>query len=460
MKRVHKKLASRVLRVDVIEQGGQARAGCTACEIGVDLVFSTARLESYCLVKWEPVVFDALVVAAAVEFCDRIQRRLAHHWGRSFELLVPVHEPDRWNALSVSSTLKGALEFLTGDCWQISFVARNAPASPPQQFSFEVPGDAQAVIAFSEGLDSRAVAGLMHREYGDGLIRVRLGTKQFEPLITPSAKKQPFTSIPYDVRATAGEFVESSARSRGFKFATMSGIAAYLVKAEKIIVTESGQGSIGPVLVPVGQGYEDYRSYPLFTDRIAKYLHALLGLRVQFDFPRLWSTKGETLAAFVSECEDGRTWSQTRSCWQQTRHSSVGGKLRQCGICAACMLRRLSVHAAGLTEPPDTYIWEDLASPTFEEGAGLASEHITQSKFEYAIAGALHLDHLASVQKSPLDKVAIDLAVSGLSRSQGMTEDATRRSMSRLLNQHESEWMNFLDALGPDSFVAAWVGRA
>ena len=124
------------------------------------------------------------------------------------------------------------------------------------------------------------------------------------------------------------------------------------------------------------------------------------------------------------------------------------------------MLRRLSVHAAGLTEPPDTYIWEDLASPTFEEGAGLASEHITQSKFEYAIAGALHLDHLASVQKSPLDKVAIDLAVSGLSRSQGMTEDATRRSMSRLLNQHESEWMNFLDALGPDSFVAAWVGRA
>ena len=30
MKRVDHKLASRVLRVDVIEQGGQARAGCTA----------------------------------------------------------------------------------------------------------------------------------------------------------------------------------------------------------------------------------------------------------------------------------------------------------------------------------------------------------------------------------------------------------------------------------------------
>lgn len=124
------------------------------------------------------------------------------------------------------------------------------------------------------------------------------------------------------------------------------------------------------------------------------------------------------------------------------------------------MLRRLSVHAAGLIEPPETYIWENLSSPTFEEGAGSASEHVIPSKFEYAIAGALHLDHLASIQRSSLDKVAIDLAVEGLSRSQGMTEEATRSSMSRLLNQHESEWMSFLDALGPDSFVAAWVGRA
>jgi len=459
MKRDDEKLASRVLRVDVIEQGGQARPGCIACEIGADLEFSTSQLESYCLVQWEPVIFDSLVVAAAVEFCDRIQRRQTHHWGRTFELTVPVHDPDRWSAVSVSAALKAALDFLTGDCWQITFAARKAPAYVPQQFSFEVPGETRAVIAFSEGLDSRAVAGLMHREYGDGLIRVRLGTKQFQPPITQSGKKQPFTSIPYEVKPKTGEFIESSARSRGFKFATMSGIAAYLVKAEKVIMTESGQGSIGPVLVPVGQGYEDYRSYPLFTDRMEKFLYALLGHSVRFDFPRLWSTKGETLAAFVKECSDGSTWKMTRSCWQQTRHSSVGGKLRQCGICAACMLRRLSVHAAGLNEDRETYIWEDLASPTFEDGAGSAVEHITKSKREYAIAGVLHLEHLAGLQKSAMDKVAIDLAVTMLSRSRGMAVDATRSAMTRLLNQHESEWMSFLDALGPKSFVMAWVGR-
>jgi 7-cyano-7-deazaguanine synthase in queuosine biosynthesis len=448
------------LRVDVVEAGGRARRGRRPCEIDADLRFSTSHLESYCLAKWEPVIFDALVVAAAVEFCDRIQRRQTQHWGRTIELRIPVHDLGHWSAPAVSDGLKDALDFLTGDCWLITFVGRKSPAYVPQQFAFEMPGDARAVIPFSEGLDSRAVAGLMHREMGDGLIRVRLGTKEFLPAVEPSGKKQPFTSIPYKVRPQTGEFVESSARSRGFKFAMVSGIAAYMVKAERIIVTESGQGSIGPVLVAVGQGYEDYRSYPLFTDRMELLLHSLFGHRVRFEFPRLWNTKGETLAAFVRECADGGSWSSTWSCWQQNRHSSVDGRKRQCGICAACMLRRLSVHAAGLSEAPDTYVWENLTASTFEGGASAAFERITNAQREYAIAGALHLDHLATLQSSPMNKGTIDLAVSQLSRSRGLPQDTVRASMSRLLNQHESEWMNFLDALGPDSFVANWVARS
>ena len=279
------------------------------------------------------------------------------------------------------------------------------------------------------------------------------------PVIEPSGKKQPFTSVPYRVKPKTGGFVESSARSRGFKFATISGIAAYMVKAERVIMTESGQGSIGPVLVPVGQSYEDYRSYPLFTDRMETFLQALLGHRLKFVFPRLWNTKGETLAAFVKECADGTSWETTWSCWQQNRHSSVAGRRRQCGICAACMLRRLSVHAAGLTEARDTYIWENLSASTFESGASPSFERITKAQREYAIAGALHLDHLATLQESPMNKGTIDLAAAQLSRSRGVPHNVTRTSLNRLLSQHESEWIRFLDALGPTSFVANWVAR-
>ncbi|MCM0609862.1 MAG: 7-cyano-7-deazaguanine synthase [Ideonella sp. WA131b] len=460
MKREDHEPSAPSLRVDVVEAGVRARRGCRPCEIGADLAFSTCHLESYCLAQWEPVIFDALVVAAAVEFCDRIQRRQTQHWGRNIELRIPVHDPDCWKTPPVSDSLKDALDFLTGDCWEISFTPRKSPAYVPQQFAFEMPGNARAVIPFSEGLDSRAVAGLMHRELGDGLMRVRLGRKEFLPVVEPSGKKQPFTSIPYRVKPKAGEFVESSARSRGFKFATISGIAAYMIKAERIIVTESGQGSIGPVLVAVGKGYEDYRSYPLFTDRMETFLHALFGHRVRFDFPRLWNTKGETLAAFAKECADGASWNKTWSCWQQNRHSSVARQKRQCGICAACMLRRLSVHAAGLAEAKETYVWEDLSAPTFEGGASAAFEHITKAQREYAIAGALHLDHLATLQKSPMNKGTIDLTVAQLSRSRGVPQDTVLASMNRLLNQHESEWMDFLDSLGPDSFVANWVARS
>lgn len=48
-------------------------------------------------------------------------------------------------------------------------------------------------------------------------------------------------------------------------------------------------------------------------------------------------------------------WNKTRSCWQQSRNSSFASKRRHCGVCAACMLRRLSFHAAGIDQPKENF---------------------------------------------------------------------------------------------------------
>ena len=96
--------------------------------------------------------------------------------------------------------------------------------------------------------------------------------------------------------------VESSGRSRGFKFALLSGVAAYLSGTKQVIVPESGQGALGPSLIPVGQEYEDYRNHPLFTHRMTVFLSALLDHKVRYTHPRLWHTKAETLAEFVANC--------------------------------------------------------------------------------------------------------------------------------------------------------------
>ena len=84
--------------------------------------------------------------------------------------------------------------------------------------------------------------------------------------------------------------------SRGFKFAMISGLAAYLTGAKRIIVPESGQGALGPPLVSVAHAHRDYRNHPLFAHRMERLLVALLEQPIRYEFPRLWYTKGETLA--------------------------------------------------------------------------------------------------------------------------------------------------------------------
>jgi 7-cyano-7-deazaguanine synthase in queuosine biosynthesis len=449
------------LAVDVVEPGARRRRGWLACQIGENVAFTPEQLESYCFAPWDPIVYDALLVAAAIDFADRTKRRPLLAWRREIALRIPVHDPARWADKPVADALRDSLFFLTGDDWEISFCGRRQPLKPPPQGRFSLPGGLTAVIPFSNGLDSRAVAGLMALEMGDRLIRVRLGSRHYDT-DRRSGYRYPFTSVPYTLRPGEKPFVESSTRSRGFKFALISGLAAFLAKAGAVIVPESGQGALGPALLTVGQAYEDYRSHPLFTDRMETFLRALLGHRVRFQFPRLWHTKAETLREFVDRSPDSSSWSRTWSCWQQSRQVSVGGKRRHCGICAACMLRRLSVHAAGLAEPRDTYVWEDLSAATFRAGAAprFCGRKVTRKFHEYAIAGALHLDHLAAMRASPANAQTLDLATFKLSRSLGLPEAETRARLHRLLMQHEREWKSFIDSLGPSSFMANWATHA
>jgi len=235
------------------------------------------------------------------------------------------------------------------------------------------------------------------------------------------------------------------------------GIAAYLADADEIIIPESGQGGIGPALLNVGHTYPDYRNHPLFTRRMEQFLNALLGTQLRFVFPRLWNTKGETLREFLA-LPGERHWENTRSCWRNNQWSSVNGKLRQCGVCAACILRRVSVHAAGLTEAPDTYVATDMSANMLEEAIDKDFTRQTKAFREYAIAGVLYMDHLADMAEpdaAPLVKRHAALLASVLRLSPEETEERFRG----LLRKHVEEWKNYLDSLGGHSFVKLWVGR-
>jgi len=448
------------IQVDVVEEDGRAKRGWTRCALGEHITFSAHSLASYFFASWSPTLYDALLVAAAAEFCDRTRRRPANGWGRELHVRIPVHEPDLWNAKPVSDALHETLRVLTGDRWQIAFYPRKKAEEAPRQPVMELGRPVSAVIPYSDGLDSRVVAGLMTNKLGARLVRVRLGTAGADRN-RRGRHKEPFTAVPYKVK-TPEHTPESSARTRGLKFTLISGLAAFLAKADTVILPESGQGALGPTIVPVGQAYVDYRNHPVLTTLMETFLYRLLGHRVRFEFPQLWYTKGETLRMFIENCDDAASQLiGTRSCWQGNRQVSVGGKARQCGICAACMLRRMSLHAAGVSEPPENYVWENLGAGSLEAGASpeFRREKITKAMEQYAIAGALHMDHLAALRHSPANTALLGLSTFQLSRALGAPLADVRARLDRLLMQHEKEWKEYMRSLGSTSFLAAWAAH-
>lgn len=443
--------AMRTLSVDVVEPLNSASNALHQLVLGHDILFSTEALESYATANWDPVVFDAMVVAAAVEYCDRSLRRSVLVWSRAFQVRVAVHDPDLWNSPEVRDALHDALGFLTGDRWQFQFLQRNRNEPPPLQRLLNLPPRTEATLAFSDGMDSRAVAGLLKHEIGAALVRVRLGAKRRDR----PRKGEPFTAVPYKLKTNVAN-PESSARNRGFRFALISGLASYICNAQRIVIPESGQGALGPVLVPVAHAYPDYRNHPAFLRRMERFLKALLGHTIEFVFPRIWNTKGETLNAYLALGDDQGEWKRTRSCWKSAQWSSVEGNFRQCGVCAACMLRRLSVHAAGQYEPEDTYIAYDLSAASLEDAVPASFSKVNKSFREYAIAGTLHMDHLADLEKDDSAQV-LRREASELATSLGMSVEEAEKNIRIMISRHASEWRAFVASLDERSFLHNWV---
>jgi hypothetical protein len=443
-----------LLRVKVTEEVRRVPSGVLRCVIGRDLEIDTLSLETYFFAEWDELLYDALIVAAAVEFCDRVQKRLSGKWGRKFELEIPVHDAYHWNSSQVSYSLKRVLDFLTGDDWMLSFVRRKHSEAPVRQIEFPLSSNISTILPFSDGLDSLAVAGLLRVDFGNELELVRLGRKS-----VPRRGRHyvyPFTAVPFRVSIPGKQVFESSVRSRGFKFSIISAIAAFMSNAPRVILPESGQGALGPVISNFGDVYPDYRNHPAFTARMGDFIHSLFGRRIIFELPRIWHTKGETLKKYLDVCEEASSqWQKSLSCWQGNRQVSVNKKHRQCGVCAACLLRRLSIQSAGLIDVKESYVWENLGSNLFEDGvaAGFPRNKITSKMKDYMVAGVLHLDYLALIKNDELQKPSLDRSISELARVTNSDIADIRQKLERMLDAHKNEWSAFLRYLGDDSFI-------
>ncbi|MGF6233635.1 7-cyano-7-deazaguanine synthase in queuosine biosynthesis [Inquilinus ginsengisoli] len=434
--------------LDAIEPGVRARPGAAIAVIGRNLEMSIAGLKAYFFAEWQTKLVDLLVVAAAAEYCDVVKRRPALGWARTFDVRVAVHDPSTWRATPVKSALEDALHLLTGDNWSFTFVKRISEMDSVRDPSLSITPTDRTIMPYSDGIDSKAVAEIVQYQERGGLVRVRLGSKG----VDRKSRRVRFTTVPYEVNVAKHLRRESSARSRGFKFSIITGIAAHLAKVNRIIVTESGQGSLGPILACTGHSYPDYRVHPTFTKKMEQLFTELMGSSVHYEFPRIWKTKGETIGE-ASALPSKPTWHDTRSCWQQSRQTGIAGRRRQCGICAACLLRRMSMHAAGQPESQDMYVWEDLTAREIRDGAAADFKLYTSRLEQYAIAGVLHLDHLAALPGSPLHARRLRQVARETARALGEDVHEAEAKLIHMLECHRREWCDFLRMLGPKSFV-------
>ena len=436
-------------RIALVEKGEQAPRGWFALQKDRDFSFSTEPVRRSTLAEWEEVIQDAMVVSAAVEYADYATKRRAGSWERSLSIDVPVHESDRWNAPAVVGSLRGALGLLTGDSWRFSFRDKNRTDHEPLPSYMSLESETDACMPYSSGMDSMAVSQIEKRALGSRLLLVRV----HEASIPTQSRDAPFVGVPYSI-AYGRSRRETSGRTRGFRFALISGIAAYLAEAPRVLLPESGQGAIGPAIITVGHSYPDYRNHPLFARSMERFLKALLGVQIHYELPRLWHTKGETLSEFI-QLKPGDDWHGTRSCWRDARWCSVNGKRRQCGICAACMLRRMSVHAAARQEPSSAYVAANMDAKSLDASVDSSFTKHRGRFRDYAIAGVRHMKHMADlVREEQRERVAGHAALLGPALDVEVQE-AEQRILT-LFEKHREEWKAYLGSLHETSFVRNW----
>jgi 7-cyano-7-deazaguanine synthase in queuosine biosynthesis len=439
-------------RLFVIEEGQKPgrtlRKDFVTAEIGRHICFDAAILDTFDMKGCKPLHYDILVLCAAIEFADRRWKRPLG-WHRNFDVTIPVIDLKAWQKPEVLKNLHSVLKHLTGDTWRFSFVqAKNTSPIGSRQIQFDFGKTKTFAVAYSEGLDSLAVSALSGDEKQALCIRIA-GNRQHR-----KNGDSHFTHIPFEVKGYRGR--ESSFRSRGFQFAAVTAVAAELSGVSRIIVPESGQGALGPVLLPLPNIYPDYRNHPTFFRKMERFTKALQGYRVQFEQPRLWSTKGQTLSDFLSlpgKSEEHLT--NTRSCWQTRRIVNVGRR-KQCGLCAACLLRRLSLHAVGIDEKADAYVVSDLTASEVGDALSVIAQKADQNiMVEYGSVGARHLQQLADLAGLPDE--AIRVHASQIAAAMEVPYEETLKKLRTMLVTHAEEWRAFLSAQGEKSFLKSWM---
>jgi hypothetical protein len=423
------------------------------------LAVQTGLLHEVCFTERDPLSRDLAVLFGAVKCADRTVRR--HHgrrWERRLIVTVPVYELRTWRNVSVTSALTDALQYLTGDYWRFEFVKRRRKADESgQQPLLASPDRRRVFVPFSHGLDSYAQSQLLQvANAGVDVIPVHLrasSTERSMKSVGRAARRQ-LTPIPVSAHVDEPKHAEPSFRTRPFLYDGLAALAAALSGGGEVLIPENGQGSLGGSLVRLGAEAPHRSCHPGFTSRLRHFIGCLTEKHVAFSHPALFRTKAQVLKELVGVVPNSSEWlTHHPSCSYDARHANRSGQLVHCGVCGNCILRRLSVQAAGIDDPTP-YKVSDLHAGAIE-AALLDGDELRSIKAFKDIArnAARSMQRLAEMAQVD-DGYRVAAEVEAISRCQGRPRAAVHQDITAMLQQHSREWASFLQFCGSSSWLA------
>ena len=324
-----------------------------------------------------PVARDLLRLGGAVYCTDKVVKRAAtpDAWTRDLTLQVPVSDVALWDG--AKAELVKALSFLSGDHWDLDFVADTdeSPTARP------LVSDYDGVSLFSGGLDSLAgVIDLL--ESGQQLVLVghhdspltdHKQTELYEALRRQYGRDRltlrrlylrPAGHRGTQARPLPRGGLENTTRSRSFLFfAAGLAVADALGATEPLYVPENGFIGINVPLTPARAGSLSTRTtHPLYMQRMRTALD-LIGLGHPIENPYRLLTKGEALERSSNRKLLLRLAPQSVSCSHPEAPRWAKRPQGNCGYCYPCLIRRASMHFVGTDHAAD-YAWDALTDAT------------------------------------------------------------------------------------------------
>jgi hypothetical protein len=318
---------------------------------------------------------DLLVVAAHVHAADtRISRTTESQdgWTREIRLVIPVSDPNRWNA--AAPVLKRALNFLTGDKWELGFRAR------PKEFATLVERTRlkvtlfDGVSLFSGGLDSLigaidevTVGGtpLLVSHAGEGLVsksqdQCFAGLKKAYPK-SAFDRLRVWMSFQSDLLKDLGS--EHTTRGRSFLFFSLGAAAGTALPQPFVLrVPENGLIALNVPLDRVRLGALSTRTtHPFYMARWNELLKTL-AIDGRVENPYWNKTKGEMATGCADVALLKKLAPLSLSCSSPSKGRWKGESQGHCGYCLPCLIRRAALRGMDTT----TYSIANLKAKTLD----------------------------------------------------------------------------------------------